>query len=106
MQRKEEALITAREWQDDSNTVWTDGSRLENGAVGPALVFQKEGGWITKEIYLGNNKEALNAEAFAIMCTVRLLGERGESGKTPTSFRTYRQQLLASNMMVVDQVRL
>ena len=39
VENKEEALRTAEEWQDQSDTVWTDGSRLENGAVGAAVAF-------------------------------------------------------------------
>ena len=39
VESKEEAPRTAEQRQDHSNTAWTDGSRLENGAVGAALAF-------------------------------------------------------------------
>ena len=39
VEMKEEALRTAREW-DRPDTVWTDGSRQENGAVGAACVWR------------------------------------------------------------------
>ena len=42
--KKEEALRTAKEW-DRPDTVWTDGSRQEDGAVGAACVWRSpEGG--------------------------------------------------------------
>ena len=37
VEKKEEALRTAKEW-DRPDTIWTDGSRQENGAVGAACV--------------------------------------------------------------------
>ena len=44
MEKKEEALRTAKEW-DRPDTVWTDGSRREDGAVGAACVWRSpEGG--------------------------------------------------------------
>ena len=39
VESREDALRTAREWQDLSGTVWTDGSELGNGRVGAALTF-------------------------------------------------------------------
>ena len=50
--------------------------------MGAALAFKENGGWTTKGIYLGRNKEVFDAEVFAIMQAVRLLDERGETGKT------------------------
>ena len=40
---REDALELALEWTDQSGTVWTDGSRLENGQVGSAAVWCEEG---------------------------------------------------------------
>ena len=47
VEKKEDALRTAREWAEENqrNTVWTDGSRLENEAVGAAVAFKEEGDW-------------------------------------------------------------
>ena len=74
------------EWQDQSNTIWTNGPRLENGAVGAAVAFRKEGRWVKRGAYLGKNKEVFDAEIFAIMRAVRLLEERGECGMAYTIF--------------------
>ena len=103
VQKKEEALTTAREWQDNLNTAWTDESRLENGAVGAALAFKKTGGWTTKGTYLGRNKEVFDAEVFAIMQAVRLLDERGETGKTYHIFSDSQAAIARMHTMVQDQ---
>ena len=42
--RKEEALRTAKEWKDLSRTVWTGGSRLGSGRVGATVAWWSEGG--------------------------------------------------------------
>ena len=42
---KEEALRTARKWSDHQGTIWTNGSRIESGAVGAGLTFRTERGW-------------------------------------------------------------
>ena len=42
------------------------GSRLENGKVGAAVAWWKEGGWAGRGTYLGTNKEVFGAEVFAV----------------------------------------
>ena len=67
VESREEALRTAREWRDRSCTVWTDGWRLESGAVGAAVAFWRDGGWVRRGTYLGKNREVFDAEVFAIL---------------------------------------
>ena len=43
VEQKEDALEVARSWEDEENTVWTDGSRLEDGRVGAAMAFRTRG---------------------------------------------------------------
>ena len=81
VENKEEALRAAKEWEDQSGTIWTDGSRLEDGAVGAALAFKDGGRWVKRGTYLGKNKEVFDAEVFAIMRAVRLLDERKKRGQ-------------------------
>ena len=96
---RKEVLRTAREWQDMSDTVWTDGSRLESGRVGAAVEFweKEKEGWARKVTYLGNNKEFFDTEIFAILRAVQLLNESG---------RTHRQQSQESSMISAAQARL
>lgn len=89
-EKKDDALEVAREWQDQPDTVWADGSRLESEAVGAAVAFRCREGWVKRGIYLGKNKEVFDAEAFAIMRAARLLAERGERGRSYTVFSDSR----------------
>ena len=83
---KEEALATAMEWSDQQGTVWTDGSRMENGQVGAAEVWWEAGRWRGTDTFLGTNKEVFDAEAFAILQALRLIDARGECGREYTDF--------------------
>ena len=83
---REEALAATLEWKDQSGTVWTDGSRLENGKVGAAAVWWEEGRWRDAGTFLGTNKEVFDAEVFAILQAIRLLDARGECGRSYTIF--------------------
>ena len=88
VERKEEALETAKGWseEDQTNTVWTDGSRLEDGSVGAAVAFREGGSWKEEGVYLGKNKEVFGAEVFAIGRALRIINERGERGRRYTIF--------------------
>ena len=86
VERKENALITASEWQGLSCTVWADGPRLESRAVGAAVAFWDGGGWVKRVTYLGRNKEIFDAEVFVILRAVRLFNGRSERGQEYTIF--------------------
>lgn len=86
VEKKEEALKTAREWSDQGNTVWTDGPRLEDGSVGAAVAYWKEGSWERRGSYLGKNKEVFDAELFAIRQALEILNDRDERGMHYTIF--------------------
>ena len=88
VERKEDALKRAKEWTEEreEDTVWTDGSRLENKRVGAAIAFKREGDWRTRGVYLGNNKEVFDAELFAIGLAMEELNDRRESGRRYTIF--------------------
>ena len=86
VEKKEEALRTANGW-DQPDTVWTDGSRLEDGSVGAACVWRSpEEGWTRRRFQLGKNKEVFDAEVFAIWQALRALEQRKESGRRYTVF--------------------
>ena len=59
VEKKEDALRTAREWSDQEGTVWADSSRLECGAVGAAFTFKEGDRWVRRGTYLGKHKEVL-----------------------------------------------
>ena len=78
----------AREWTEESqeDTIWTDGSRLDNERVGAAIAFRREGSWKEQGVYLGRNKEVFDAELFAIGQALEELNSRNESGRRYTIF--------------------
>ena len=88
VESKEEALRTATEWQDKEGTIWTDGSRLEDGRVGAAYAFWdgERAMWRTAGFLLGDNKEVFDAEVFAILRTVRSFNERQQTDQHYTVF--------------------
>ena len=88
VEKKEEALRVAREWSDSDqeNTIWTDGSRLENGAVGAAVAFREGGSWKRRGTYLGRNKEVFDAKVFAISQALEILNDREEENVQYTIF--------------------
>ena len=77
------ALDNARDWYVNAwETIWTDGSRLEDGRVGAACVWRtREGSWEGKRFHLGDNKEVFDAEVFAICQELRAFESRGRSGR-------------------------
>ena len=77
---KDMALDTARNWSAPEDTIWTDGSRLEGGAVGAACVWREGETWSGHRFFLGTNKEVFDAETFAIYQALRSFDERQESG--------------------------
>ena len=77
VEKKEGALRTAREWTEHQGTVWTDGSRLESGAVGAEVAFRAGDGWVKKGTYLGKNKEVFDVEVFAILQALDIINSRG-----------------------------
>ena len=88
VEKKEDALRMAKEWRerDQKDTVWTDGSRLESGAIGAAIAFKVDGGWKREGFYLGENKEVVDTEVFAIGRALRTLNGRGEESRSYTIF--------------------
>ena len=56
-------------------TVWTDGSRQDNGTVGAACVWRTQEGWTRLHFHLGTNNEVFGAETFAIYQALGTLGQ-------------------------------
>ena len=91
---------------DKKNSIWTDGSRLEDGSVGAAAVWWEEegrpspwvgpvtgrayapgwgeAGWAGRRYRLGKNKEVFDAELYALYRATKILEERGEQGQDYT----------------------
>jgi ribonuclease HI len=60
---REEAIKAAQEGRSAGLTIWSDGSRLENGRVGAGLAWQTRlGSWKTREVPMGIGHETFDAE--------------------------------------------
>ena len=79
--RKGDPQRIAREWKDHQSTIWTNGSRMEEGAVGVAIVWKKEEEWKGKGQYIGRNKGVFDAETFAVLEAVRTFDRKREGGQ-------------------------
>ena len=68
LQPKREALQEAKQSQADI-VLWTDGSRLDVGKAGAAVVWfdDKLDKWQEKRRFLGKNKDSFDAELWAIL---------------------------------------
>ena len=73
-----DALKAAMECTGQQGVMWTDGPRLESGAVGAAVAYRDGERWVKRGTYLGKNKEVFDAEVYAILRAAKLLDERGE----------------------------
>lgn len=77
---RETAILTAMQHRT-ANTVWTDGSRLENKNVGAAFVWREPEGWRGHRFHLENNKEVFDAKVFAIYRALKWIDDRQGRGK-------------------------
>jgi ribonuclease HI len=68
----------------DGLTLWTDGSRTEDGACGYGVVWMTGGGvWKGQKVHLGYNQEAYDAECAAIVRALRIGRDRRKQHRVP-----------------------
>jgi len=73
IQEEEQALEAARK-ERDGLVLWTDGSRKEDEWVGCAVVWKEER-WNKRRVHLGRQKEAFDAEMYAMSEAVKIANE-------------------------------
>jgi len=74
IQDEEQALKEARKGRDGL-VFWTDGSRKEDEWVGCAMVWEEEERWNKRRVHLGRQKEAFDAEMYAMSEAVKIADE-------------------------------
>ena len=78
---KKEAINTTRGHRRE-NTVWTDGSRLEDRRVRAAFVWRSAGDWSGRRFRLGAGGEIFDGEVFAIyQALLWIEGHQGTGGR-------------------------
>jgi len=65
IQDEEQAMKEAKA-ERDGLVLWTDGARKEDEWVGCAVVRKEEGRWNKRRTHLGRQKEAFDAEMYAM----------------------------------------
>jgi len=73
IQEEEQALEEARK-EREGLVLWTDGSRKEDEWVGCAVVWKEER-WNKRRVHLGRQKEAFDAEMYAMSEAVKIADE-------------------------------
>jgi ribonuclease HI len=74
IQDEEQALGEAKE-ERDGLVLWTDGSRKEDEWVGCAVVWEEGRRWSKRRVHLGRQKEAFDAEMYAMSEAVKIADE-------------------------------
>lgn len=94
---KKEALEEARK-DKPGLVVWTDGSKLDQGQTVAAICWEDKltGQWKDKSMYLGKNKEILDAELWAISEALSIASTRTKIGNTPITIFCDSQKALST----------
>jgi len=74
IQDEEQALKEAK-LEREGLVFWTDGSRKEDEWVGCAVVWEEEGRWNKRRVHLGQQKEAFDAEMYAMSDAMKIADE-------------------------------
>jgi len=74
IQEEEQALEEAKR-EREGLVLWTDGSRKEDEWTGCAAVWKEEGRWNKRRVHLGRQKEAFDAEMYAMSEAVKIADE-------------------------------
>jgi len=79
-QDEKQALKEAK-LEREGDVFWTDGSRKEDEWAGCAVVWEEDGRWNKRRIHLGRQKEAFDAEIYAMSEAMKVADERAEKEK-------------------------
>jgi len=86
LQEKEAEAKAAAEGTRPGLTMFTDGSRLDDGATGYSVVWKKGQTWAGVKVHMGNNQEAYDAECAALARALELASQRNTTPERVTIF--------------------
>ena len=72
-------------------TMFTDGSRLDDGATGYSVMWKRGLTWAGAKVHMGNNQEAYGEECATLAHALELAAQRSSIRNESRSFRTHRQ---------------
>jgi len=94
IQDEKQAMEEAKR-ERDGLIFWTDGSRTEDEWVGCAVVWEEEGRWKERRTHQGRQKEAFDAEMYAMLEAMKIADEMaGEKRVTRVTVFTDSQATL------------
>ena len=67
-------------------TMFSDGSRLDDGVTGYSVVWKKRQTWAWVKVHMGNNREAYDAECAALARALELASQRNAAPERVTIF--------------------
>jgi len=80
------AALEARRPDRPGLSIFTDGSRLDNGATGYAVAWKKGASWKGHKTHMGWGQEAFDAECAALARTLQVAATRNHAVGTATIF--------------------
>ena len=84
IEEKSKAIEIAKKAEDRVNlTLWCDGSKLDQGGAGAAVVWKLDNEWLTQKVTLGKNKEIFDAEMWGISEAVKIAEPRCLKAQQP-----------------------
>jgi hypothetical protein len=86
LQEEEAEEKTEAESTRPGLTMFTDGSRLDGGATGYAVVSKKGQAWAGAKVHMGNNQEAYDADCAALAHALELAARRNTTLQWITIF--------------------
>jgi len=87
LQQEEEAEAKAEaERPRPGLTMFTDGSRLDGGAVGYSVVWKKGLTWAGAKVHMGSNQESYDAECAALAHALEIASQRNTTLERGTTF--------------------
>jgi len=86
LQEEEAEAKAAAEGTRPGLTMFTDGSRLDDGATGYSVVWKTGQTWAGVKVLMGNNQEAYDAECAALARALELASQRNTTPERVTIF--------------------
>lgn len=97
IEAKKKALEEAKKYWT-GKVVWVDGSKLSQGNVGATACWKSQNRWENKSVFIGKNKEIIDAELWAIAIGLEIAGKITLDGRQ-TPIKIFSESAEALNIL-------
>ena len=102
IEERSKAIETAKKADDRANlSLWCDGSKLDQGEAGAAVVWKLDNEWLTQKVTLGKNKEIFDAEMWGISEAVKIAEQKCLKAQQPLVISIFCDSQHAINRLKV-----